>query len=433
MKAIVICPEHRAAGGAFHRMRPLALMPLLGRTMLDYALTDLKREGVTDVKVLASDRPEAVREAVGRGEAWGLRVEVIGESNELAPDLAEVQHGDSSSGSGRPRVVVLGEVPGMPGRDLWKSHTATFEILCDALKSEAHASQLTMSEVSPGVWISTKARISSRAMVVSPAWIGAYASIGAGARVGPNAIVEGGAFVDGGAVIRDSWVGPDTYVGATASVNGCCAWGHGLLCWRDGSFLEVHDNFLLNDLTRRTAAQKRASLPERLAAALLMIVTFPLALIALIRARFQRQDWFNSRRVILPPPCRIDAFTVTHSLPQLSGARGLFQRWPELWLVVCGYMSLVGNRPLTREQISLLKGPVGRLWLACPAGVFSLADAEGVAPDLLSESIAHAAYFSARRSLSLRLTVLVRCIGRFLWPSGTDSSPATLSTPVQST
>ena len=46
MKAILICPEHRTAGGIFHRMQPLALMPVMGRSLLDHALTSLKKQGV---------------------------------------------------------------------------------------------------------------------------------------------------------------------------------------------------------------------------------------------------------------------------------------------------------------------------------------------------------------------------------------------------
>lgn len=133
MKAIVICPEHRPAGGLFHRMEPLALMPVAGRSLLDRALAELKREGVEEVLVLASDRPEKVRKAVGQGKAWGLKVEVRGVRAELMPDVAEAEHGGRRRlGEARPLVRVLEWVPEMGAKPLWMDNQSTFEMLIKA-------------------------------------------------------------------------------------------------------------------------------------------------------------------------------------------------------------------------------------------------------------------------------------------------------------
>ena len=51
-----------------------------------------------------------------------------------------------------------------------------------------------------------------------------------------------------------------------------------------------------------------------------------------------------------------------------------------------------------------------RNWLGRPAGVFSLADAERVDGECTNEALAYAAYFAARNSLRLRLSILLRCL-----------------------
>ncbi len=427
MKAILICPEYRPAGSAFQRMKPLALMPVLGRSLLDHALSSLKKNGVTEVQVLACDRPEVIRDAVGKGEAWGLSVEVTGTRHELAADVAELRYGGGATAEARPRVIVLDSMPGFPDKVLWHSHESTFALLREAMQKREQAAQLTMHEISPGIWISTKASVSSKATLVAPVWIGPHASIGAETRIGPDAVVEAGAFIDAGAVVKDSWIGPGTYVGSTAAIRKSFAWGNGLLNWSLGSFLEVRDTFLLNDISRRSPSQRRASLMERLAAFLLMLISSPLALAAMIRSKLRLQDTFFQKRVILPPVFRLDAFSRTYPLLNLRNAAGLLKRWPELWLVVRGDMALVGNRPLSAENAIGLRGSFGQLWLECPAGVFSLADAEGADAESISESQAHAAYFSATRTLTLRLSVLRRCLWRFIVPID-PAQPMKLST-----
>ena len=431
MIAILICPEHRPAAGVFQRMKPLALMPVLGRSLLDYALSRLKKDGFKEVKLLVSDRPETVREAVGEGEVWGLKVEVISTRHELAPDVAELHCCDGNDGAARPLVMVLDTMPGMPEASLWKTDATTFDSLRSALHVPELATGLTMQELSPGVWISTKARVSPAARLTGPLWIGAHASVGSNASIGPDAIVENGAFIDGGAVVKEAWIGPATYVGGTAAVKQSCAWGSGLLNWRKSSFLEVRDRFLLNDISKRTASQRRATLPERLLALLLLTATLPMALAAMLRTFVKGADTFNEQRVVLPPMLRVDAFSPTTDLLSLRAATGLFRRWPQLWLVVRGDLALVGNRPLSPEDAATLLGPFARLWIETPAGVFSLADAEEADGDSISEAQAHAAYFSASRSLSLRMSILRRCLWRFVAPFKFTSSMK-LATAVQS-
>ncbi|MEI7534695.1 MAG: hypothetical protein WCK57_10025, partial [Verrucomicrobiae bacterium] len=91
MKAVVICPDRRAEVAFLARKTPLALVPVLGPSLLSHWLTTLADEGVKEVTVLASDRPDQVRAALGRGERWGLKIEVRAEPTEISVGEAQKQ------------------------------------------------------------------------------------------------------------------------------------------------------------------------------------------------------------------------------------------------------------------------------------------------------------------------------------------------------
>ena len=71
MKAVVICPADRPAVAQLAEHTPLALVPLLGRSVLEYWLEALAARGAKHVTVLASDRPGAIRAALAGGTKWG--------------------------------------------------------------------------------------------------------------------------------------------------------------------------------------------------------------------------------------------------------------------------------------------------------------------------------------------------------------------------
>ena len=68
------------AGGVATRLRPLtdtvpkALVPVGGRPFADHQLSRLAGQGITDVVYLIGHLGGAIREFVGNGTKWGLRV-----------------------------------------------------------------------------------------------------------------------------------------------------------------------------------------------------------------------------------------------------------------------------------------------------------------------------------------------------------------------
>ena len=77
MKALVL------SGGAGTRLRPIThtsakqLLPVANKPVLFYGLEAIRDAGITDVGVVVGDTAPAIKEAVGDGSAFGLRVSYI--------------------------------------------------------------------------------------------------------------------------------------------------------------------------------------------------------------------------------------------------------------------------------------------------------------------------------------------------------------------
>ena len=73
MKALLICPAKRHSVAALAETVPLALLPMLGKPLLECWLEYLALLGAREISILADDRPEEIRGFVGDGARWGLR------------------------------------------------------------------------------------------------------------------------------------------------------------------------------------------------------------------------------------------------------------------------------------------------------------------------------------------------------------------------
>ena len=239
MNIILKCPVDSATAPALSRKRPLVLAPFLGQTVLEHALTSLAAEGVKHVCIEASDRVEEIRNVVGRGEAWGIKIEfsrAAGTQADFSPA----------------RIITLDRLPQLPQQPLWRSYRdwyAAQQALIPALARQ----RVGMREAAPGVFVSLRSQVAGDARLLGPCWVGANVFVGPRATVGPGTIIEDGSYIDGGAEVTGSVVGPQTYVGAFTELRDSFAWGNELLHLDTGSLTEVADRFLLGELQRHPA------------------------------------------------------------------------------------------------------------------------------------------------------------------------------------
>jgi hypothetical protein len=219
-------------------------------------------------------------------------------------------------------------------------------------------------------------------------------------------VVEDGVVVDHDAEVKESWVGPSTYVGAMTNLSRSLAWADGLLNHESGSFTEITDPFLLGDLRGDPGFSRSSPWYGRVAALVAALVSSPVVLAAALKNRGSAQPLFLGKRAVIPTAVVANAALREMNYSELSGLRGVARRWPQLWSIVRGDFSWVGNRPLTREEAVQLETEFEQLWLAAPVGFVSLADAFGCGDRFDDESRAHSSYYAVRASSRLDRAVL---------------------------
>jgi NDP-sugar pyrophosphorylase family protein len=260
MKFILICPSNRTSVPLLGESAPLAAVPLLGQSLLEYWLAHVASSGAKEAIVLANDRPAYIRSIAGTGARWGLSVTVIEESRELTPAEALLKYDkDLGLESSQNGIIVMDHFPNLAEKPLFSDYSAHFQTLLSWLPRAGTLDRVGVRELAPGIYTDLRAHVSTKAKLKAPCWLGKNVYVGAGATVGPMTIVEEGSFVESGALVSHSFVGPDTFVGKLAELSESFAQGDTLVNLRTGSVTKVPDNFLLSALR-----QPRPPQPARL-------------------------------------------------------------------------------------------------------------------------------------------------------------------------
>jgi hypothetical protein len=415
MRALLICPAARPAVALLAENAPLALLPVLGKSVVEYWIEHLRTLGAREVFVLADDRPEQIRSFLGNGARWGVQVEVLPEIRELAPQEARAKYltrEDSGWLAAPHDASLMDRLPQLAHGPLFDSYSGWFSVAQAWFPLAVTPDRIGVRELSPGVWAGLRAKVSPQAKLIAPCWLGEDVSVEAGAVVGPMAVVEDRALIAAGSEVSNSIVGPETYIGEWTEVKDSLAWGSTLIRWQEGACARVPDPFLLCSLTSRRPRHRLVSVTGRLAAAFIMLLGLPFAALVALKALWDRRPVLSACVAVKPqmngefPPVE------TLIYHELGCSHPWLRRWPQLWKVVQGEFAWVGNRPLDPVQALELNTEFDRLWLAAPIGLISLADAEACADMLGDEARAHATYYAARARWQLDLSILARVFMR---------------------
>jgi NDP-sugar pyrophosphorylase family protein len=419
MKAILICPGERSEVSALSERSPLCNLPILGKALIEYWIERLVYLGAREICVLATDRPEQVRALAGDGARWGIRIEVLPEIREFS--VAEVRARYRTSGDGwlaAPGDVTLMDcLPGLARLPLFTSYHDWLSAQQAWMAHAATPERIGVHELKPGIFAGLHARISPKAELHAPCWIGDDVQVEAGAVVGPQAILESRAFVERGAEIIRSVVGADSFVGEGLELHDSIALGSTLVNCKLNSTIKVSDAFLLCSLAAGVSEFKRVGVLSRLAAALAMLATLPLALVPMIRARIRGVRVYRPLLAVRPSasgaaPLPGDTFIYY----DFTSIRGWLRRWPQLWSIVRGDLAWIGNRPLHPRQAAQLSNDFERLWLRARPGLLSLADAESVDVSARSDEVrAHASYYAAHAGWRLDWMIFLRALFLFVF------------------
>jgi Bacterial sugar transferase len=411
MKALLICPAEREAVRSLSEAAPLANLVSFGKPLVAYWLDHLVKQGAKEVRILATDRPDQVRALVGDGARWGLDIEVTPELRELTPAEATAKYRKQGEAGWLPEgadVTVMDHFPGLANYPLFKSHDSYFAALKAWMPLVAPNNQVSVKEVEPGIWVGLRSRIAPSAQLKAPCWIGSNVIVESRSVVGPMAILEDRVMVESHVEVTNSQVAPETFLGELVEVKNSLANGHILINWQTGSCTRVPDKFLMCSLGEHHHQVKTSNWIGRLAALAAMIITAPVALIPLLKAKLQNQPSLRSFIAVRPQLTNNPNTGETLVYYELAHGNGWLKCWPQLWNIVKGDFAWVGNRPLSPSEVSELTNDFERLWLAAPIGLISLAHAEGRADSFTDETRACASFYAVQANWRLDISILAR-------------------------
>ncbi|MDB6055372.1 MAG: Mannose-phosphate guanylyltransferase [Verrucomicrobiales bacterium] len=418
MNACLICPHQRESVASLAENAPLGLFTLLGKPLLEYWIEHLVLRGCKEITLFASDRPEKIRETLGEGERWGVKLLVQPTARELS--LAEAA---DKAGAGI-ECHVADSFPWKPDQKLFSSLGDLFRVVSQNLDHPDMSNRVGVKEIRPGIWVGRQANISSTAVLTAPCWIGDRAKIGNKAVVGPCVILENEVVVEEGAEIRESLIGSQTFVGSAITLNQSIASGAQLMNWNTGSHTKIVDAFLLCSLRPLENSQYLQRLCGRAVAAGLMVVTSPIVGLAAGWMLLMGQRIVRPRRATPPQGYPQAKPIIYFEFPFFQGG---LRRWPQMWNIVKGEFVWVGNRPLTPNEARKLENDFEKLWLSVPLGFMSLSEAQGCIEPFCEEAKAHSSFYSVQADWKLDLKIIVACIKRFfLSKKETSGREATL-------
>jgi NDP-sugar pyrophosphorylase family protein len=245
--------------GFLSQFAPLVNIPILGESLLGYWLESLVAAGEREALVLATDRPDQVRELAGNGARWGLAVEVRSELRELTPSEALARHcggvaawrmaGDTI------RCHTMDHFPGMDDVLPFESYSAWFAGLQQWWPRAITEARVGVRQIRPGIWMGLRSQIAPSAQLIPPCWLGSQLRIGPDSVIGPEAVLEDRVVVESASEIARSVVGPETFIGSLTRIQDSIAWGNTLINWRSGSCTHVPDAFLMCPLGQQDAVE----------------------------------------------------------------------------------------------------------------------------------------------------------------------------------
>ena len=426
---LLVLPATRpAALEPLLRRRPYLLLPVADKAILAYHLDLASSIAATKVIVMTDDRPEEVRAFVGKGQAWGLTVEVVAveaglpvaaqlerlalpagdvrvlAADALVPPVAgdrekrNVPEHDWADAEG-PVLTRVGGAEGAPDgapspervparrvRDL-----SGYARLNRGLLLDDGGFVLPGFEVAAGIRISRDCRMSLGAVAAAPVLVGEGARVSYRANLGPSVVVGAGCLIDEEATLADSVVLPGTYVGRMLAGQGLILDGQLIVHAESGGAAAIADTYLLADLDGPVLPERVSHALSRLGGLLLGLLALPGGLVA----------WLMSgrptlvRREAVSPHVRLAVDgtpeRLTMTVHEFDSPRLLVRRLGWLLDAAAGRLSLFGNPPLDPSRAGALEPALKARWLDAPAGLVGLAQVEALESGQPLDSAAEAA------------------------------------------
>ena len=405
MQAIIFADRHG------HELAPLceercpALLSVANRPLLQYTLEDVALAGIRDVLMIISDDAERIQASFGDGALWGLNIRYLLSRGEESPTqlLSRYQNllrlpclvarGDvlrtSSCASfislaasvpsscvqagveGLPIGLALlrdwpGELPALawplaaspagsiPCLEVPEALFAPLASLADFHRTALRLTPQPAVHTGPpgvdreaGLRVGALSQAASCNRVTGPVAIGSNTWLHPSARLTGPCLVGDNCYLDRGARLHDSVVMPGSYIGENLSIGNAIVSGDTLIRVDREVVVKISEPKLLTSTSVALGSLVR-QWPERVMAALMLLLSLPLWPLALLlslltspRAPVYRRSLLSNRqrfRNAKETSRKISAWLFATRIP-------ILRHLPLLWLVIRGDLRLFGARP----------------------------------------------------------------------------------------
>jgi NDP-sugar pyrophosphorylase family protein len=428
-RVIILADRSGAELSPLDRVACPALLEVGGRCVIEYTLEDLSEVGAQEV-VIVSAHVDSLRERLGDGGRWGIRISYLLTRPEQSPNdcvrritgrgpvllvrgdivrgrcvgaflrLAEIKtyrtvaavshrmdagicliNGVWTHGCTWPSfelgvgVVEIGGVGLFRLESLRNLHAACLA----ASRGEIPGVEPAGRDMGDG---QVRCRLSQSDGVDlrdGRLFVGESAKISRGVKVEGTVMIGSGAFVDEGASLENTVVMPGTYIGREVELKNAIIAGRHLIRIDINATTEVPDDFLLSPVHHSKSSAGRVSLVNRAAGIALLALSAPLWPIAIVISHMGQSPQHRIPRTFLSnvrPDGSRREFTVRELETSVPALRNL----PWLIPVARGDLRLFGVRPSE-------PGAVSRHEDDAPAGIIGPALLD-VGPDASDEEIA---------------------------------------------
>ncbi len=328
-------------------------------------------------------------------------------------------------------VIVADMIRSCSYADIMAAHKA---VLCKQFKGLMPAGR----EVEEGVWLSRNISLHPTVQIQRPVYIGQNCRIGKGVRLGPHTVIGDNCVIDDKTILRNTIILPGSYVGTSLELQDVLVDQYRLINIRLESAVTITENFIMGSLPENQFPRWLKSIPSRLLAVILLILTSPLfiAMVFIFKMIYKRPLFDLKEAVRLPAPhdpglWRVFSLLRFHSfkpvsdrvgpsgaLPDISWLTLLFHFYPALLNIVRGHLGFVGVAPRTADEIRALPPDWRLLYLQSKIGLISETLVYFGANPSQDELRAAETFYSVSASFKYDLKLLAKYFGQlvYLWP-----------------
>lgn len=262
------------------------------------------------------------------------------------------------------------------------------------------------------IWVGRQTKIHPDVKIVSPSLIGSRCNIHSGTIIGGGTIIGDNVIVDREVLIEGSVILGNTYVGSHTEIRDSVIRKNAMIDVPRLLNVYVGDNFILGDLDRKVLTEKGARLFNLTLALFLLLLFSPIMImLCLYHLIFPSKRYFASEERLgryevvdlegnmKPRPFRLYTF---------RSKNRFIQKLPGLFNVIKGDMNLVGNSPLTEEEVACLKGEWEKLRFNAPSGLFYLWQVEDSIEPTWEEKMVTENYYASTRSFWGDVKILLK-------------------------